>query len=145
MRRLPWRTALIAAVIAAQLSTFATGSVAWPFLMYCMYAHTRPEPPRTTRTDYVAVLVDGREVVADPVALGYGFWVFDREVHGPIKKGDHAPVAELVRRLEREFGAPVVSIRREIQRHTVVGGAIEVERETLAVYPSPDAGAGVRP
>jgi hypothetical protein len=124
MPRFPWRTALIVALVVAQSITFLTGSLGWPVYAYCMYAHARPGPPRTTHTELVATLADGRSVTIDPFDLGLGPWAFRRLLLVPVLEGAPGPTADLFRRIEAQFGSQVLSLRRELDRARYEHGAL---------------------
>lgn len=145
-RRLPWRSVLVGLILAAQGSTFITGSVAWPFLAYCMYAPQGPDIPTTTHRELWATLADGRDIELKHKDLGYGYWVlWDVALPAIREHRDAAALDRLLTSIEGAHGSPAVSVRIESLRVRIIDGEFENTPGSAAVYPLPAEGTGAAP
>lgn len=137
MSRVPWRSTLIAGLIGAQGATFFVGSLAWPIYAYCMYGPARKPPPRTTHTQIVATLADGREYTVDPFELGLGPWAFKEYIRESAEAGEHTLALELMERIRGAKGAEVVTLRRDLLRVRIEDGQLLRQHEFFPIYPFP--------
>lgn len=138
VRRLPWRSAPIVVVLGAQFSTFVTGSVAWPFLAYCMYGHTRSDIPQTTHSELWATLADGRDVELNFKRLGYGYWVlWDNDIPAIRERRDPAALDRLLAAVERAHGSPPASLRIEKLKVRIIDRQFEKTPSTEPLWPLP--------
>jgi hypothetical protein len=104
----------------------------WPFLAWAMYARSFPAGPITVATTrLIATSASGKEEEVNSWLVGLPSAAFRNAYIAPQWKGDSAPAYELIQRLNRGRNDPVVRLRMERERQSLVDTG--VVRETLPV------------
>jgi hypothetical protein len=102
----------------------------WPFLAWAMYSRSYPPGPITVAKRRVVVtLASGKEEEITGPLVGLPSFAFRETYIAPLWQGDSTPAYELMQRLNRERKDPVVRLRLEDVRLTMVDTG--VVRDTL--------------
>ncbi|MEX0653765.1 MAG: hypothetical protein WD534_10450 [Phycisphaeraceae bacterium] len=114
-----WLTStVIVAVLGMQASTFITGTWAWPFMAYCMYAQPRYGASAIT-TQVVAVFGDGRELVVDSNTAGLPWHAWHKQYERPMMDGDEQAANDAAARIASLHGGVVQTLRLTVTRHRI--------------------------
>jgi hypothetical protein len=112
----------------------------WPFLSWTMYAKSFPPGPITmAMRRLVATSASGREEEVTPELLGMPMPAFRNAFVTPLRQGDSSPAYVLVQRLNQGRSDPVVRLRLEGLRLTLVDTGVvkdSVPVLTYQVHPS---------
>jgi hypothetical protein len=109
----------------------------WPFLAWAMYAQaSKPGPIAVLQRRLIATSASGvdKEITADFVGLPGP--AFRNRYVTPLWNGDSTAAHELIERLERRWDDPVVQLRMEGERLTLVDTGVVKETLPVVTYPT---------
>jgi hypothetical protein len=114
----------------------------WPFLAWSMYARSYPPGPITVaRRRFIAIFASGKEAKVTAKLVGLPRPAFQETYIAPLWMGDSTPVYELIRVLNRERNDPVVRLRLEGERQTLVDTGVVVETLPVVTYQAHPSGS----
>jgi hypothetical protein len=109
----------------------------WPFMQWAMYKNSRkPGPIDTRQRRILAITATGRSDTVTPRLLGLSVTVLQQRYLVPIATGDLSPAPELIDRLNRHRGDPVVELRLESETYTVTDTGIVRTDDPVITYRS---------
>ena len=114
----------------------------WPFLAWAMYARSYPAGPITiSKRRLVATLASGKEEEITAALVGLPSPAFRGTYIAPLWNGDSAPAYELIHRLNRKRADPVVQLRLEDLRQTLVDTGVVKETLPALIYRAHPSGS----
>lgn len=114
----------------------------WPFLAWSMYARSYPPGPITMEQRHlIAITASGREEEADGRLVGIPGAAFRNQYVTPLWRGDSTPAYELIERLNRGRKDPVIRLRLEGVRQTLVDTGVVKEPLPVLTYQTRPSGS----
>lgn len=114
----------------------------WPFLAWAMYARSYPPGPVAVATRrLIATFASGKEEKVTAGVVGLPGPAFQETYIAPLWKGDSTPAYELIRLLNRERKDPVVRLRLEGERQTLVDTGVVKEVLPVLTYQAHSSGS----
>jgi hypothetical protein len=114
----------------------------WPFLAWAMYARSFPPGPITvSKRRLVATLASGKEEEVTGPLIGLPTPAFRETYIAPLWNGDSTPAYELIHRLNRERADPVVRLRLEDLRQTLVDTGVVKDTLPVLTYQARPSGS----
>jgi hypothetical protein len=114
----------------------------WPFLAWAMYARSYPPGPVTVATRrLIATFASGKEEKVTSPVVGLPGPAFQETYIAPLWKGDSTPAYELIRLLNRKRNDPVVRLRLEGERQTLVDTGVVREVLPAVTYQAHSSGS----
>lgn len=126
---------LVIALHAVPVIYSAERGTLWPFMVYAMYKHSRPDGPvEVNRRGIIAVTSSGvRDSVTDRL-LGVSVTVLDQRYHRPLMTGDTAAVQRIFERLNRGRADPYVELDLVSESWTVTDTGLERRDNPVVTY-----------
>lgn len=127
---------LIIALHAVPVLSYERGrQTRWPFLSWTMYAKSFPPGPISMATRrLIATSASGREAEVTPELLGIPMPAFRNAYVTPLWQGDSTPAYALIQRLNQGRNDPVVRLRLEGLRLTLVDTGVVQDSLPVLTY-----------
>jgi len=107
----------------------------WPFMQWAMYKNSRkPGPIDTRQRRLLAISSKGATDTVTPHLVGLSITVLRQRYLVPIGTGDLSPAPELIDRLNRHRGDPVVELRLESETYTITDTGITRTDDPVVTY-----------
>jgi hypothetical protein len=107
----------------------------WPFLAWAMYAQaSRPGPIAVAQRRLIATSTSGQHEEITAHLVGLPGPAFRNRYITPLWNGDSTPAYELIERLNRRRDDPVVQLRMEGERLTLVDTGVATETLPVVTY-----------
>jgi hypothetical protein len=114
----------------------------WPFLAWAMYSRSYPPGPITVaKRRLVATFASGKEAEVTGPLVGLPTPAFRGIYIAPLWQGDSTPAYELIRRLNRGRSDPVVRLRLEELRQTLVDTGVVKEMAPALIFQAHPSGS----
>lgn len=107
----------------------------WPILAWAMYARAQaPGPVQTTLRHIVGVTRQGKHERLDGRFLGLSPTAVRKFYLQPMWAGDSTAAGKLFQRVNRGRQDPIVELRVEGQKYTLIKGVVQEEKLPVVAY-----------